>query len=63
MKDSEYYYLYLASGAIIIGLIFRAFFESGGIIGVGRLSGNIIPLIMVVLIFKLPYLRKKTLLK
>lgn len=58
MRNSDYYYLYLASGAIFIGLIFRSIFEIGNMIGNARLNENILTLFFVALIFRLPTLIK-----
>ena len=51
VKNSDYYYLYLASGAIWIGLICRSLFDTGG---------NTIGLIMLPIMFKIPKLIKET---
>jgi len=58
MRDSKYYYLYLAAFASIIGLIVRSAFESGDLIGGGQLISNFIPFFYFALILRLPEFRK-----
>jgi O-antigen ligase len=60
MKHSELQYLYIASGAIFIGIIFRSIFEIGYMIGNGRLNENILPMIIITFIIKLPALNDRT---
>ena len=54
LKNSEWLYIYIGSGAVIFGLLFRSFFEIGNLIGNGRLGENIITFVFISLIFKLP---------
>jgi len=56
MRLNPYYFLYLGSGAVIFGLVFRSFFEIGNLIGSARINENILTLAFLALIFKLPEL-------
>jgi O-antigen ligase len=51
-------YLYIACGAIFTGLMFRSIFEIGGLIGNGRLGENLLPLLIVAMIIRIPMLYK-----
>lgn len=54
LRESEWFFLYAGSGAVIFGLIFRSFFEIGNLIGNARVSENIITFAFIAIIFKLP---------
>ena len=54
LRNMSYGYIYIAAGAIYIGLISRSFFEIGNMIGNGRINENIFPLFITALIVEMP---------
>ncbi|MCP4582520.1 MAG: O-antigen ligase family protein [candidate division Zixibacteria bacterium] len=59
MKGTKFYFLYIGCFASFMGLIVRSFFELGGFFGIGRLSDNLVPMLIVAIIIKLPVMQSK----
>jgi O-antigen ligase len=56
MRNSQYYYIFVAAGASFMGLIAKSAFEIGHMIGNARLNENLVPFIYLAVLIKLPLL-------